>query len=204
MRRHRRTIFAGQAALALAAGAAALSIAGVSPGEARAAGESAAPAWAIQPGGRLGFAVVNNGSETVAGSFAGWGGDIRFDPLDPAGAAIRIDVDLASGSVGDAFKDKLLGEDEFFNVPLHPTATFESNSVEALPDGRFRAAGTLSLKGLSRPQEIEFTLSGSGASRHVEGNATIDRVGFDIGMGSYGGSLDKAVALTFAFDAARQ
>ena len=85
---------------------------------------------------------------------------------------------------------------------LKSTATSKP-AVEAQPDGRFVSHGTLSLHGMSMAQDVEFRLSGSGAQRHVEGTATIDRVGFGIGMGSHGNDLEKTVAIDFAFDAKR-
>jgi polyisoprenoid-binding protein YceI len=201
MRIHRKTIHAALAALAILGGATALTTVGVSPDGARAA-ESTAPAWAIQPGGELTFSVNNDGTP-VEGGFTRWGGAIQFDPDAPGAAAIKIDVDLTSASVGESFKDGLLQDDEFFATSVTPTATFTSSSVEALPDGRFVAHGELSLRGLSMAQDVEFRLSGSGAERHVEGQAMIDRLDFGIGTGSHGGGLDNTVGLTFSFDAKR-
>lgn len=172
-------------------------------GRGAAAAESDAPAWAIQPGGTLGFTVTNNGTERLAGEFGEWNGDIRFDPLAPETAAIAIEIDLASATLGDGFRDQLLKGDEFFNVAVSPAATFVSQSVEALPDGRFIAHGTLSLRGTSQPQDVEFRLTGGDDAKRVEGSATIERKPFNIGFGQYGGSLSPSVAVEFAFDATR-
>ena len=201
MRIHKRKRFAAPAALVL--GIAALSAFGAGSGNAQAVAESGAPAWTVQPGGELGFTVMNNGTEKVAGNFGEWSGDIRFDPLAPETAAIAIEVDLASATVNDGFRDGLLKGDEFFNIASGPTATFQSTSVEALPDGRFVAHGTLSLRGVSQPQDVEFRLTGGDDAKRVEGTATIERKPFNIGFGQYGGSLDASVALEFAFDATR-
>lgn len=191
-------LLAAPAALAL--GLAAVSLSG---GDNAVAAESNAPAWTIQPGGTLGFAVTNNGSERLAGQFRRWTGDIRMDPVAPETAAIAIEVDLGSATMNDGFRDQLLMGEEFFNVGVSPKATFTSNSVEALPDGRFVARGTLDLRGISQPQEVEFRLTGSGNARRVEGNASIDRFPFEIGLGQYGGSLGSSVEVEFAFDATR-
>ncbi len=164
---------------------------------------STAPAWTIQPGGELGFAVANDGTD-ISGGFSKWGGTINFNPDAPGDAAIKIDVDLTSASVGESFKDGLLQDDEFFGTASNPTATFSSDNIESLPDGRFVAHGDLSLHGMSMAQDVEFRLSGSGAQRHVEGQASIDRVGYGIGLGSHGGGLDQTVGLTFSFDAVRE
>ena len=166
------------------------------------AATSTAPAWAIQPGGTLEFAA-RNGSDTIGAKFAKWGGTINFDPDSPGTAAIHIDVDLTSASIGDSFKDELLQGDEFFGSASTPTATYESQSVEAQPDGRFVAHGTLNLHGMSMAQDLEFRLTGSGNQRHVEGSASIERLGFAIGTGSHGNDLAPTVAVTFAFDATR-
>jgi len=189
------------AALAVVAIAGAVPLIGGHSARAVAA-TSTAPAWTIQPGGTL-AAAARNGSDTIAVNFAKWGGTINFDPDSPGTAAIEIDVDLASASIGDGFKDELLQGDEFFGTAGTPTATYRSQSVEALPDGRFVAHGTLGLHGMSMAQDVEFRLSGSGAQRHVEGTASIDRLGFGIGTGSHGNDLANSVAVTFAFDAKR-
>jgi polyisoprenoid-binding protein YceI len=189
------------APVALALGLAAVALGGAGSGAI--AADSTAPAWSIQPGGTLGFTVVNNGTERIAGEFRSWSGQIRFDPLAPETAAIAIEIDLGSATLGDNFRDQLLIGEEFFNVAAGPTATFRSSSVEALPDGRFVAHGTLSLRGASQPQDVEFRLTGGDDAKRVEGSATIEREPFNIGFGQYGGSLDPSVAVEFAFDATR-
>ena len=189
------------AALAVTAFAGAVALIGTHSDEAVAA-TSAAPAWTIQPGGKLEFAA-RNGSDTIGAKFAKWGGTINFDPDSPGAAAIHIDVDLTSATIGDSFKDELLQGDEFFGTANTPTATYQSQSVEAQPDGRFVAHGTLNLHGMSMAQDVDFRLSGSGAQRHVEGSAAIDRLGFGVGTGSHSGDLAGSVAVTFAFDAKR-
>ena len=189
------------AALAVAGLAAAIPL--VATGSAPAAAATAAgPSWAIQPGGTLGFAVAN-GNDTIATNFGKWGGTIAFDPDSPGAAAIHIDVDLTSARIGDSFKDELLQGDEFFGTAATPTASYDSTSVEAQPDGRFLAHGTLNLHGMKMAQDVEFRLSGSGAQRHVEGSAQIDRLGFGIGTGSHGNDIGGSVAVNFAFDAKR-
>jgi len=189
------------AALAVVAIAGAVPLIGGHVGEAVAA-TSNAPSWTIQPGGTLEFAA-RNGADTIGAKFAKWGGTVNFDPDSPGAAAIHIDVDLTSAKIGDSFKDDLLQGDEFFGSASAPTASYDSQSVEAQPDGRFVAHGTLGLHGMKMAQDVEFRLSGSGAQRHVEGSATIDRLGFGIGTGSHGSDLDNSVAVTFAFDAKR-
>ena len=57
---------------------------------------------------------------------------------------------------------------------------------------------------MAMPQDLNFTLTGSGAQRHVTGTASVDRGGFGVGNGEHGNGLDPAVKVDFAFDATRQ
>jgi len=156
--------------------------------------------WAIQPGGRLGFSVTS-GSDSYRGSFSDWSGAIRFDPENPATADFSITVRLASATVGDATMDGMLQDAEFFASAANPVATWRSTSVRRTGPNRYSASGTLALKGASRPQAVNFTLSGEGLRRHVEGSASIDRNAFGIGTGDSAAGLAGTVSLDFAFDA---
>ncbi|HUD93816.1 YceI family protein [Sphingobium sp.] len=166
------------------------------------------PAWTVQPGGHIGFSVGNDG-EAIKGSFAKWTAAIVMDPDHPDSADIRVTIDMASASVGDAYKDGMLPGDEFFGVAAHPTATFVAKGAEATGPNRYRASGTLTLKGVSKPQAIRFTLSGKNgtakdATRKVSGSATIARQSFGVGNGDSSTGLTPQVALTFDFTAKRK
>ncbi|MBA4754136.1 MAG: polyisoprenoid-binding protein [Sphingobium sp.] len=161
------------------------------------------PAWTVQPGGKIGFSVGNDG-QTISGSFAKWTAAIVMDPDHPETADIRVTIDMASASVGDAYQDGMLPGDEFFAVAAHPTATFTAKGAEKSGANAYRATGTLSLKGVAKPQTIRFTLSGDGATRKVSGTATIARVAFGVGNGESSGGLAPQVALTFAFTARKK
>ncbi len=158
-----------------------------------------APSWDIQSGGSLQF-MADNGGTMLHGSFRRWDGSITMDPENPAGASISIEIDLASATLGDATQDQMLVGSEFFNASANPTATFRSTNVTRQGNG-YRASGTLSLKGASRPQVINFTLSGSGARRSVSGSGTVDRNAFSVGTGEAAGGIAPNVRVEFSFTA---
>ena len=161
---------------------------------------TAPPVWTIKPGGTLAF-TVGNGATRINGRFGSWRGDIAFDPDRPESAKIAMTIDLASASVGDATQDAMLKGPDFLDVASHPRATFRATSVRQTGANRFTAQGTLNLKGKSLPQRLTFTLSGTSFSRHVDGQATIDRTAFGIGAGEAAGELAPTVSLSFRFDA---
>lgn len=158
------------------------------------------PAWAVQPGGTIGFSVGNNG-EAISGGFSKWTAKIVMDPDHPGSADIRVEIDLASASVGDSYKDGMLAGDEFFGVAAHPGATFTARGAEKTGANSYRASGTLTLKGVTKPQSIRFTLSGTGKARKVSGSATIARAPFGVGNGESSTGLDPKVAVHFGFSA---
>lgn len=158
------------------------------------------PSWTIQPGGTLRFTVDNAGN-ALNGRFTSWSGDIVMDPDAPESAEITIRVNLTSASMGDATQDNMLGGADFFNTASFAQATWRSTAVERVSGSRYRANGTLSLKGASRPQAITFTLSGNGNRRSVEGSASIDRTAFGVGTGANAENLAGAVRVNFAFEA---
>ncbi len=158
------------------------------------------PVWTIQRGGRLGFSVAS-GDDAYRGSFSDWSGTIKFDPDHPETADIRIDVKLASATLGDATQDEMLQGADFLASGANPTATWRSTSVRQTSPGHYSASGTLSLKGASKPQSLTFTLTGKDLKRHVEGSASIDRNAFGVGTGESAASLAGSVSLTFSFDA---
>ena len=160
------------------------------------------PKWTIQPGGSLRFTAQNAGS-AINGSFSSWSGNIAFDPENPETANIAITVQLGSASLSDATQEGMLKGADFFSVSSFPSATWRSTSVTALGGNRYRANGTLSLKGASKPQTVNFTLAGTGNRRSVTGSATIDRNAFGVGTGESAAGVAGNVALNFTFDATR-
>jgi cytochrome b561/polyisoprenoid-binding protein YceI len=158
------------------------------------------PEWTIAGGKRLAFSVDNAGM-TIAGRFRDWSATIAMDPDHPETAEIGIAIDLASASVGDATQDAMLQGADFLASASAPTARWRSTQVTRTAPGHYRAAGTLTIKGKSRPQAIAFTLAGKDRERHVEGSATINRTAFGIGSGAAAETLGKTVALSFSFDA---
>jgi polyisoprenoid-binding protein YceI len=158
------------------------------------------PVWTIGGSKRLAFSVGNGGTP-VEGRFKDWSGSVSMDPDHPETADIRITINLASASVGDATQDAMLQGADFFASASNSTATWRSTKVTKTGPDRYRGSGNMTIRGKSRPQAIAFTLTGKNLERHVEGSASIDRSVFGIGSGEAGESLAKTVALKFSFDA---
>lgn len=158
------------------------------------------PVWTVQPGGTLGFSVGNDG-DRISGGFSRWTAKITMDPDRPETADIRVEIDVASARIGDPTQDEMLPNDEFLGAAAHPKATFVAKGASATGPNGYSARGTLTLKGVSAPQTIRFTLKGQGLKRSVSGSGTIARRTFGVGNGDSSTGLDPSVALSFRFDA---
>src|SRR3546814_18724073 len=75
----------------------------------------------------------------------------------------------------------MLAGDEFFGAAAHPKAVFTAKGAEKAGANGYRASGTLTLTGVSKPQRIRLTLSGTGKARKVSGSATITRASVGLG-----------------------
>lgn len=166
--------------------------------------EGLVPKWTVAPGGRLGFATSYSGS-AVNGRFGNWSADIRFNPDALAKSRISVTIPLASASTGDGERDSTLQGSDFFNSAANPTATWTSNAIKQLSGNRYRADGTLTLRGVSKPVPISFTLQIDGKDARVSGSASLRRLLFGIGQGDFAGTgdLPDAVSVNFSFRARR-
>jgi polyisoprenoid-binding protein YceI/cytochrome b561 len=160
-----------------------------------------APAWAISSNRYLGF-VAKWGDEDIRGTFSRWDGTVRFNPDALGKSSVRIVVDLASASTADPDRDQMLQGGEFFATSSVASATFTSTSFSRLSGSRYQANGTLTLKGVSKPQTLIFTLDIDGKKAIVSGTAAVSRLAFNVGEGDYDMIADT-VQVRFNFEATR-
>lgn len=114
----------------------------------------------------------------VTGTFATWKADVIFDPSDLENAKIAAEVNVTSLTLGDV-SDRAKSS-EFLNAEANPTARFTSNSVEKTDTG-FAAIGKLELAGITKDFTINFTFEENNDKAIVRGEATIQRLDFNVG-----------------------
>lgn len=160
------------------------------------------PAWTVQSGGRLGFTATWNG-EAVRGIFSRWRSAITFNPAALDQSGIKVSVDLASADSGDGQRDESLKGSDFFDAASHPSAIFTSSKIRHLGGDRYEAAGNLTLRGISKPTILRFTLKINGKRATVSGTAQVDRTRFKVGIGEWASTdaIAAGVAVDFNFSA---
>jgi polyisoprenoid-binding protein YceI len=131
----------------------------------------------------INFEVDNFKVNTVEGSFSDITGSVSFDPAKLEEARFDVKIAINSINTGNDTRDRDLQEEEYFNSVKYPQATFVSTSVERVGD-KFWVKGNLTIKGISKPVNIPFTLSYLRGGYLLSGPLTLDRYDFKVGSSS--------------------
>jgi cytochrome b561/polyisoprenoid-binding protein YceI len=152
------------------------------PAPAAAAAEPAR--WLVAPGSSLAFESAWSG-QAVRGRFERWRADIVFSPEALERSRVKVTVDMASADTGDAQRDAALPAPDWFDSAAHPQAVFTATRFRKTGEGSFVAEGTLSLRGVSRPLALPFSLQIDGDRAEARGSAALDRTAFGVGQGEF-------------------
>jgi polyisoprenoid-binding protein YceI len=151
-----------------------------------------ASATAVQAMPAAGWTVDKNGSAirfstsvsgaAFSGAFSRWDADIHFDPANLAGSSATVTVDVASAATGDADRDQALPTASFFSAAKFPRATFSAHAFKSLGGNRFQALGQLTLRGVTRPVVLPFTLAIANGRARMNAQVVLDRLVFGVGQ----------------------
>jgi len=150
---------------------------------------AAAPAqaalWTVDAAhSKLGFSVIW-AKQPFSANFKSWKANIDFDPANLT--ASKADVTIAIGSMtsGDAETDASIKGDVGFGADKFPTAHFVTTGFTHKSGNNYIAQGTLTLKGVTKPITLPFSLTLNGKSAHMVGTADIMRNQFGVGTGQW-------------------
>ncbi|MDX2014766.1 MAG: YceI family protein [Myxococcaceae bacterium] len=107
----------------------------------------------------VGFWVRHLMVTKVRGQFKQWQGSMTIDGDDLSTAKIRAEVQIDSIDTREAKRDGHLKSPDFFDAANHATMRFESSAL-ALKGDRGTLAGTLTIRGVSKPVTFEVTALG--------------------------------------------
>ena len=133
---------------------------------------------------KLGFSATQSGV-TFQGGFMRYKLDVDFDPDHPETSKINAIVDISSIGTGDAQRDSMLPQPEWFATAQYPQATFVSTQISKTGPDSFVAHGTLTIKGKAHPATLPFTLVHEDDHYHSQGKVDILRSDFNIGQGQW-------------------
>ena len=132
------------------------------------------------------FIATQEGSQ-FQGLFETFSAEVDFDTTDPNSGQITGIVEPASVNTGDAERDATLLDRDWFDPNNYPESKFESERIEEMEDGSYRAHAQLTLRGVTNPVVMDFTFDRSEVSGINQGNLSgtvkINRLDFGVGQG---------------------
>lgn len=146
--------------------------------------------WVIEHDqSKLIFEATQNDAP-FTGAFAGFDGTIAFDPDRLADSRVSITIKMAGVATGYDDRDKSIGDADWFSVDKFPESLFVTDSFEKKSDGQYVAHGKLTLKGVTLPVDLPFTLTmETGANGRktakMQGEAALQRLDYGIGTGQW-------------------
>jgi polyisoprenoid-binding protein YceI len=183
----RFVVLSALASIALAGSAIAATTAKPAPAKAAPAKGGAAK-WAVNPAAStLGFASSFSGT-AFQGTFRRWNADIAFDPKNLAASKATVTIDMTSAVTGDASRDESLPTDDWLASGKFKTATFTTTSIKDLGGGKYQAPANLTIRGVTKPVVLNFTVAITGDQAKMNGTAVINRSQFGVGQGQWAGA----------------
>ena len=119
--------------------------------------------WQIDPAHTdVEFSVRHLMISTVKGRFGDIAGSVAIGEHGPGTVALDVSIPVASLDTRVAQRDAHLRSPDFFDVERYPAITFRATRVEGDLGDRFRLAGDLTIRGVSREVALDVTLDGRG------------------------------------------
>jgi polyisoprenoid-binding protein YceI len=143
----------------------------------------AAPVQADASSGTLEFFAVQADAK-FKGAFTGFRAVLDFDPANPARGRLDVTVETSSIDTQDPERDEILRGPDFFWAEKHPQAVYRAERFERAGDG-WRALGELTVRGVTKPVPVAFTLAPAGDGSVMKGSASLKRLDFGLGQGEW-------------------
>lgn len=121
--------------------------------------------YAVEAGHtRVQFAVSHFGFSNWFGDFTDASGTLTLDPARVGAGKVEISLPITSVKTTNSHLDNELKGAEWFDAAKYPTATFTSTSITSTGPRTADIAGTLTLRGVTKPLVLHATFNGAGVN----------------------------------------
>jgi polyisoprenoid-binding protein YceI len=123
-------------------------------------------------------------SVELRGTFDKWDATLTYTSTDVTTGVLDIKIQAASVNTGSGMKDDKLRSKDFFDVKNDPLITFKSTKVIQTGPTTFDVPGTFTIRGVSKPETLNLTVSGVGTGTgDIKGTMAFDRKEFGMNSG---------------------
>ena len=141
--------------------------------------------WIMDRAGRRLEFVATFEKSAAPGIFREFDARVRFDPDRLTESRIDVTIAVTSADMSSADVNNAIRGPEWFDFQRFPQAEFQAADIRRTDTNRYLARGMLSLKGVRQPIEVPFLWSGNTEAATMEGEVTVRRVAFGIGVGEW-------------------
>jgi len=137
----------------------------------------------LQEGSSIKFHV--KASVAIDGTFDKWDATATMTSPDVETGVLDIKIQAASVSTGSGMKDGKLKSKDFFDVENDPVITFHSTKVVQTGPNTFDYVGDFTIRGVTKPEKLTFTLSGQkgSGSGEIKGTMAFDLKDYGMNKG---------------------
>jgi len=125
------------------------------------------------------------GSTAFNGNFKNFDVQIDLDEAHPESGKITATIDIASITAGSAERDSYLPQPDWFDTKKFPQAVFASSAITKTGKHAYEARGNLTIKGVSQPVSLPFTLLTDGDHSRAQGTVALTRTDYKVGTGDW-------------------
>ena len=111
------------------------------------------------PRGVIDFSIGDSRIFRTTGSFKDWLGQVVVDFVNIPRSRVDVTVRTASVTMLDAQGTSMMKDADFFNVAQFPEMLYRSKSVERAGESMLKVLGEVTLRGITRPMQLEITVS---------------------------------------------
>jgi polyisoprenoid-binding protein YceI len=109
---------------------------------------------------------------------------VSLEVIDPKAKKAKVEIDISSIDTGNSLRDNHLRNEDFFDVPNFPKASFEVLNVKENSPNSLILTGKLTIKNIEKTYEIPVTLSEDSQTAQYSGSVGINRKEFQINYDS--------------------
>jgi polyisoprenoid-binding protein YceI len=149
---------------------------------------SYAQKWSVDKAhAKMTFTVTHLLMSEVDGVFKSFDASITSSKEDFSDATFELTADLKQVTTNNEMRDGHLQKADMFDTEKFPTLTFKSTSILTTGPKKYKLSGNLTIKGVTKPVDLELTLVGTGTNRQgkklvgFKATGTIKRTDFGVG-----------------------
>ncbi len=142
------------------------------------------------------FSVSHIWVDRVNGTVPIVEGTVTFQPDSEIPVSATAVLDATRIATGEPDRDRALESPDFFDAAKYPHWTFASTAIVPSGPRAFAMEGNLTLHGVTQPESLNVTVSGTPANPSIHAQAQIDRHAFGMAKTRLDSTIGETVDVT--------